>query len=66
MFYRFYLLDDIPLYEQKVGLYRSLLRVAVTNSRRDTDGVFAESNTGSASDSEPGDDNELNIRARES
>ena len=59
-------MEDDPLYQRKLGIYRLLLHVAVTNSRRDTADVFTESDTTSKSDSEPGDDDELDIHAHES
>ena len=39
--------------------------MVITNSRRDSDNGFTESDTDSRSDSEPGDDDELDIRARD-
>ena len=55
-------MDDDPLYRQKLPIYLSFLCVAVTNSRRDADDVFAESDTDSRSDSEPGDNEDFDIR----
>ena len=51
------------LYQWKLGIYQLLLRVPVTNIRRNSDNIFADSDTDSKSDSEPGDDDELDIRA---
>ena len=46
-FSRFHPLDDDPLYQRKLPIYRSILCVAVTNNKRDADDVFTGSDTDS-------------------
>ena len=47
---------------KKLPIYQLLLRVTLANSRRDAYNVFADRNTDSRSDSDPWDDEDLDMR----